>query len=158
MKINSKNKKGFTLIEVLVVIGIIAILAAVVLVAVNPSRQFKLARDSQRSSNVNTLLNAIHQNMAEHRGVFTCNGVPKDIPIVERVVMSATSTPLDEGDIAGCIVPNYISTLPFDPSASGTYYASTTDYNTGYVIYRDSNNRITASSTGELTSSISVTR
>jgi prepilin-type N-terminal cleavage/methylation domain-containing protein len=40
MKIKN-NKKGFTLIEILVVIGIIGILATVVLVAVNPSRQFK---------------------------------------------------------------------------------------------------------------------
>ena len=46
------NKKGFTLIEILVVIGIIAILAAIVVVAVNPARQFAEARNSQRQSNV----------------------------------------------------------------------------------------------------------
>ena len=50
---------GFTLIEILVVIGLIAILAAVVLIAINPGRQFSQAHNSQRTSNVETILNAI---------------------------------------------------------------------------------------------------
>lgn len=150
--------KGFTLIEVLIVIGIIAILATVVLVAVNPARQFKLARDSQRVSNVNTLLNAIHQNITEHRGLFVCGGVVKDISTSTRVVKTATTTPENEGDIASCLVPDYVSSLPFDPSLIGAHWNDVSDYNTGYVVYKDSNGRITASSTGELTASIHVTR
>ena len=154
----STKKRGFTLIEVLIVIGIIAILATIVLVAVNPTRQFKLARDSQRTSNVNAILNAVHQNISEHRGVFVCAGNPKDLPTTARTILSASSSPDNEGDIAGCLVPDYISSLPFDPSYTGAHFSDVTDYNTGYVIYRDSNNRITASSSGELTPSISVTR
>ena len=153
-----KLNNGFTLIEVLVVIGIVAILATIVLVAVNPARQFKLARDSQRTSNVNTLLNAIHQNMAENKGVLVCEGIPKNIPTTPRVVKSASTSPDNEGDIANCLVPDYISSLPFDPSIIGSHFTDSTNYNTGYEIFRDSNNRVTASSTGELTASISVTR
>jgi type IV pilus assembly protein PilA len=145
------------LIEVLVVIGIIAILAAIVLVAVNPARQFKLARDSQRVSNVNALLNAIHQNMAEHRGIFTCNGVVKNIPSVPTLVRDA-SAGSTSGDIASCIIPDYISSIPYDPVLVTAHFSSTTDYNSGYEILKDSNGRITASSTGELTTTISVTR
>lgn len=152
------KQRGFTLIEVLVVIGIIAVLAAVVLVAVNPARQFKLARDTQRMSNMNAILNAIQQNMAEHRGVFTCGGISKSLPSVPTVVRSDPADPDYEGDIARCIVPDYISALPFDPLLPSANFTSVTSYNTGYEISRDSTGRITASSTGELTPSIAATR
>ncbi|MCX6715849.1 MAG: type II secretion system protein [Candidatus Taylorbacteria bacterium] len=154
---NTKTK-GFTLIEVLVVIGIIAVLAAVVLVAVNPARQFKLARDSQRTANVNTLLNAIHQNISEHKGAFVCNGTVRTIPSTATVVKYGDGYPTYQGDIASCLVSDYLSALPFDPSISGAHYTGVTDYDSGYEIFQDSNGRITASSTGELSSTISVTR
>lgn len=149
------ENKGFTLVEVLVVIGIIAILATIVLVAVNPARQFKLARDSQRTSNVNAILNAIHQNMSEHKGSFVCGTTTQALPSSAEKVTSVSTA---GGDIAPCVVPDYISALPFDPSIPGAHYADNDDYDTGYVIYVDANGRITASSTGELTESISVTR
>ena len=66
----SKQNKGFTLIEILVVIGIIAILATIAIIAINPARQFAQARNSQRYSNVESILNAIGQRVADNKGLF----------------------------------------------------------------------------------------
>lgn len=150
-----KNKKtGFTLLEVLMVIGILAILAGVVLVAVNPARQFKIARDSQRNANVSAILNAIGQNMSDHAGNFACEGQLTEIPTTKSVIASDTGF-----DLAPCLVPDYISMLPFDPSRQGAYFTNETDYNTGYSIQTDSNGRVTVSAEGEVTGNlISVTR
>jgi len=135
-----KNKqKGFTLIEILVVIGIIAILAAIVVVAINPARQFAQARNSQRVSNVNAILNAIGQNMADNKGIFTCS---QTLPAV------ATTTPISRGgiNIRSCVVPTYLSEIPIDPKAA-TITCTDTDctagtYNTLYTVFQDSNGRV----------------
>lgn len=151
-----KCKKGFTLIEILVVIGIIGILASVVLVAVSPGRQFKQARDTQRVANVNTLLNAIGQNMSDHQGNIFCNGSPLQITENPKIMKSDT---VNGGvNIAECLVPEYIARLPFDPNGASAYYTHVDDYNTGYSLSMDDSGRVTVSATGELQADITVSR
>lgn len=143
---------GFTVIEILVVMGLIAVLAAIVLVALNPARHFAQARNTQRTSNIAALLNAIGQNMAENRGVFTCPAGP--IPTAVTTISNASY------NIVDCLTPNYISALPFDPSANGAHFTSNADYNTEYRIVRDeATQRITIIAPGaELGATISVSR
>lgn len=150
------TKKAFTLIEVLVVIGIIAILAAVVLIAINPARQFKQAHDSQRSSNINAILNAIGQRLADNKGVWTTTTSCAALP-------SSTSTIAYSGsntvNLYGCIVPTYMSALPYDPTWGS--FTSQTDYQTAYSIVQDSVSgriSITASSETNPGTFITVTR
>lgn len=52
-------KKGFTLLELLVVIAIIAILSVIIVIILNPAEILKKARDSQRISDLTTLKTAL---------------------------------------------------------------------------------------------------
>lgn len=133
-QIKKTENNGFTLIEILVVIGMIALLAAIVIVAINPAKQFAQGRNTQRTSNVNAILNAIGQRIADNKGMFegtftigAANYICGKLPITANTPintdMAATST-LATGDL-GCLVPTYISTLPTDPtykSGADTFY------------------------------------
>lgn len=134
-----KIQKGFTLIEILVVIGIIAILAAVVLIAINPARQFAQARDSQRNSNLNAILNAVGQRIADNKGTFSGNGCPAlptgSTTTDAKDICSASTGCPDTGVDLSCLVPTYLPAFPIDPSGP-------TPPITGYKIYQDNNGRI----------------
>lgn len=159
-------RKGFTLIELLVVIGIIGILAAVVLVAVNPGRQFAQARDTQRRADLLTITNAIYQFAAEHDGNLPAEtytdgvGDPisgdcenPDIIGTSGFNLAAAGAREAVGDGAAdtdLIVDTYVADIPMDPSTG-------TAANTGYTICVEGG-RITATAEGELTDTISVER
>ena len=151
MTFQNKSQKGFTLIELLVVIGILAVLLAITLIAINPAAQFAKANNTKRRSDVNAILNAVNQYMADNKGLL-----PTGISTTVRNVQNTGA------DLCTVLVPTYIAALPVDPlTNNGTPITDCSQaYNTNYqIIQSTSNSRITVSaSAAELSATISVTR
>ncbi len=145
------DNRGFTLLEMLIVMALIAILAGIVIASLNPARQFALGRNSTRRAHITTIMNAISANVSENGGIFIC--ATGTIP--------STPTNMSNGDydIAPCLVPDYISTMPFDPSATDAHWTDSSDYDTGYEVSMNSDDIVTISAAqAELEETISITR
>jgi len=55
------KKKGFTLLEILLVIAAIGILASIVIVAINPLKQIGKAENTSRWAGINSIQKALDQ-------------------------------------------------------------------------------------------------
>lgn len=149
-----KHQQAFTLLEVLLVVAIIAILAGIVIVALNPGKQLGDTRNSQRKADVNTILSAVYQYSIDNNG-----NLPASI-LSAGVCTDATNEICKEGGTCtglidlGAIVLNqkYLTAIPTDPSG-GTTNGS------GYGIVKSSNGRVTVCApTAEQGASISSTK
>ncbi len=147
---HNTRQQGFTLIELLVVIGILAILMGIVLIAINPARQFAQANDTTRQNSVTQILNAVGQYSADNKGQL-----PAGFPSSPTEVSKAGY------DLCQYVSPTYIPSLPVDPKATTTSPVTdcTSSYDTGFQISKDANGRVTVSAPlKEIQASISATR
>jgi prepilin-type N-terminal cleavage/methylation domain-containing protein len=135
--LKSYSRRGFTLIEVLLVIAILAILAAVVIIAINPAKQFGEAQNAQRRSDVRSILDAVHQYSIDNSGLYPSESIPV-----------GTDCATDGADICmdgiSCDGVNldtltdeekYLTDIPHDPVAND-------DQITAYKIFLNENNRV----------------
>lgn len=130
------SKKAFTLIEILLVIGIIVILAGAIIVAINPGRQLARTRDTQRINALNQYLSAITQNETEY-GRFTCSTTNpvNTLPDEEATISATTSGLVNEYANLSCLVgPQFAGGLPEDPLDQDPT-------GTGYTLQYDSSTR-----------------
>ncbi len=61
----TSTNKGFTLIELIVTVSILAVLVTILVVAINPAEQLARARDSRRAADLDALKSAINLYIAQ---------------------------------------------------------------------------------------------
>lgn len=158
---NFSSRKGFTLIELLIVITIIAALAVTVFVALNPAKRLADARDARRTSDVDSILTAIHQSIVDNKG-----SLPSNMPAAGTVAQLGTAAVgcatygTDAcGTQAACVnlmsgtnnLSAYLQSMPVDPLAA--------DANeTGYSVVVDANGIVTVGSCAAESAVISASR
>jgi prepilin-type N-terminal cleavage/methylation domain-containing protein len=149
------SSKGFTLVELLVVIGIISALTAVVFVALDPAKRFKDARNARRTTDADTILAAVQQYVVDTGG-----SLPAGVGATASQIGSCVSggATLCAGSNAACIdlssvlsSNKYLKSNPIDPNVGS---AATT----GYSIAKDSNNLFTVTACGAEGTTIQVSR
>ncbi|RYF27563.1 MAG: prepilin-type N-terminal cleavage/methylation domain-containing protein [Chloroflexi bacterium] len=113
------KSRGFTIVELLIVIVVIGILSAITIVAFNGIQQ--RGRDSVRSSDVKSLQKAIELYKADNNQYPLHAG-------------GTDGTGYNISDLASILVPTYIAKIPPDPKTGQYQYVRGPAANAGYGI------------------------
>jgi prepilin-type N-terminal cleavage/methylation domain-containing protein len=115
-------RPGFTLIEIILVVALIGILASVVIIAINPAKQFASTNNAKRRADINVISSAVNQYLIDH----------KSLP--STITPTSTEICVTGGSCAGLIdlsvLTNgqlYLTSIPIDPTTTSTN-------GTGYTI------------------------
>lgn len=111
-----KNSRGFTLIEILVVVAIVGILASVVLVSLNTTRVN--ARDTARVATIKEVQKALELYFSD-TGYYPVQAIPANISVLSTA-----------------LVPTYISEISYEMTGvSEPMYYRPAGQPTSYLIY-----------------------
>lgn len=142
-----KSKKGFTLVELIIVIAIVAILAAVAFVAVDPARRLHESRNAARWTNVTSISDTLNTYYTDNDGKFPDDALnPIADQTVDEYYMIGTCT--TEAILTDCpvlvgkslkpncaeldllVTENYLNKIPVEDIAgpNGAYTALKTGY------------------------------
>ncbi len=155
-----KAQSGFTLLEVLLVVAVIAILAGIVILAINPGKNLGDSRNAQRGVDVNTIINGVYQYTLDNNGNLPGVGARSG-----AVAISVTPTEICNSTAVACTnlvdlailtsTGKYMVAIPKDPNCPTGCNAN----GTGYVLSKNAAGRlVVAALNPENSKTISITK
>ncbi|MEA1963118.1 MAG: prepilin-type N-terminal cleavage/methylation domain-containing protein [Patescibacteria group bacterium] len=152
--VKEKNK-GFTLLELLIVIAVLAVLAGVLFVALDPAARLQDSRNAKRWTDVNAVLSAIKLDQVDNGGSYHANITAMTDNTYYQIGEAATgcddacanpSVALQAAcvDLLDLIDEGYLADVPIDPNASGK-----SSNETGYYLYKYDSGQISVGSCHE---------
>ena len=130
------NRRGFTLLEILLAITLMGILLVTVVRLVNPQKRFGDVNNLQRKSDVLSIYTAINQYREDNRGNLPAGITNEAINICQPGCTELAGTQID----ITTEISKYIrlGKPPVDPSQTGTVL-------TGYTVYATEQGKIVVS-------------
>lgn len=125
MKSHQSANKGFTLLELLLVIAIIAILAGLIIFNLNPAQRLRDSNDAKVRSEVSAIAGAIGLYVTDNQGSFGTVVLP-------RTLRSITFSAAASVNLNALKTGGFIQTMPSHPS-TGTQYRIVRPAGTNYV-------------------------
>lgn len=135
-----RSSRGFTMIELIVVVMIIAVVASVMFFAINPAKRLGDASNAIRDQNALELKQGLERLVADALTVpDTLNSLVNGTYMLVttggstegQCSCTSLNQDIDRIDLAG-LLNNYLPTLPVDSAATGN--------DTGYYIQKNANN------------------
>lgn len=138
------------MIEILIVVAIIAILAGVIFVTLDPLTRFRDARDSQRRAEVTSILNAVKIDQVDNRGSYLAAVAGTNAGEVYMITDGAVLIGCDDQnancdtdvtadtncvDLVGLVTEGYLGDVPVSPNGAGSWTSNIT----GYTLQRNAN-------------------
>ena len=113
-----KQKKGFTILEILLVIALIGILLGIMLVVLNPRARFASARNDTRRSDIKKIEGALIQYRLQE-GSYPA-GLSSTLQEICDPDIANPSTNCGTNINLSALIPTYLQSIPQDPNDKDT--------------------------------------
>ena len=137
---NFSSRRGFTLLEILLVVAALGILAGIVILAINPGKQLGDTRNATRKVDVNTIINGVYQFSLDNNGnlpsglsTTTCSTATNNI--CKTIIATSSCTNFVDLSVLTAN-EKYLVSIPIDPSISSVATG------TGYFVRKTVNGRV----------------